>query len=75
MTRNLDLLTESVISLQQAVKLLPNRPRRETVWRWTHRGVGGITLETVQIGREILTSEEAVHRFIAAINDRQPVKV
>ena len=68
---NLDLLTEEVITLSEVRKFLPNvegqnRPHLSTIWRWSLRGVGGVKLETVKIGSRVVTSRQAVTRFIAA---------
>lgn len=72
---SLNLLTEEVITLGQARNLLPQvkglkRPNLSTIFRWAHRGIGGKKLETVRIGSRILTSKQAMTRFIAAISDR-----
>lgn len=74
---DLNLLTEDVISLTEARNFLPEvegqkRPHVSTVWRWSLRGVGGVKLETVKIGSRIVTSKQAVTRFIAAITESRP---
>ncbi|MCC9602884.1 DUF1580 domain-containing protein [Stieleria sp. JC731] len=71
---DLNLLTEDVISLTEARNFLPEvrgqkRPHVSTVWRWSLRGVGGVKLETVKIGSRIVTSKQAVTRFIAATTE------
>lgn len=68
---NLNLLTEEVITLSEARNFLPEiqgckRPCVSTIWRWTLRGIGGVKLETVKIGSRIVTSKQAVTRFISA---------
>ena len=71
---DLNLLTEDVISLSQARNFLPevggkNRPHISTIWRWSLHGVGGVKLETVKIGSRIVTSKQAVTRFITATTE------
>jgi len=68
---NLNLLTEEVITLTEARNFLPEvqglqRPHVCTVWRWTLKGIGGVKLETVKIGSRIVTSKQALTRFISA---------
>jgi hypothetical protein len=62
----IDPQTESLVSLTDAAKSLPNRPNLTTVWRWRNRGVRGIKLETILIGGRRMTSREALSRFFAA---------
>ncbi|TWU44144.1 hypothetical protein Q31b_16800 [Novipirellula aureliae] len=73
---DLNILTEDVISLSEVRKCLPKvggqkRPHISTIWRWTLRGVGGVKLETVKIGSRILTSKQAVTRFISATTENR----
>lgn len=61
---------ETIIRLK-AVASLPCfliRPNYFRVWQWTKRGARGVRLETRRVGREIVTSVEAVERFLARIN-------
>lgn len=62
----LNLLAEDVIGLNDVPKELPERVSISTVWRWAERGIKGIRLETVRIGRKKMTSRQAISRFIAA---------
>ena len=69
----IDLLTERVISLRDAAKLLParrqgKRPTVSCLFRWTTRGCRGVILESVQIGGTRCTSAEALTRFFAALS-------
>lgn len=57
-------LKEKLLSLNEAAKAIPGRPHISTVRRWISYGVGGIRLETVQIGGRRYTSIEAIERFI-----------
>jgi hypothetical protein len=61
-------LTEELVSLTEATKLLPKRrkgkrPNVATLYRWTTIGVRGIVLESVQVGGTRCTSREALQRF------------
>lgn len=64
------VLTEDVISLPQArkelFKILGKRPDKATITRWIHRGVGGIKLDCIVLGRNYYTSKQALTRFIEA---------
>jgi len=62
------ILTEDVVSITQArdelQRLTTRRPDKATLARWIHRGVGGIRLEAVRIGSQLVTSRQALTRFI-----------
>lgn len=61
---------ERVIPLKAVMRLpfLKTRPTYLRVWRWRKYGIRGIKLESRREGRMILTSIEAVERFIARTN-------
>lgn len=70
----IDIENESILNLTEAAKALPpiggKRPHINTLHRWTTRGVrGGIRLETARIGRRLVTSREALQRFVKAVSD------
>ncbi len=48
---------EDVMSLTEATKVLPKvngkRPAISTLWRWCRRGLRGVHLEYVRVGRNI----------------------
>jgi hypothetical protein len=76
MTSAAKLLTEAVVSLSQAARTLPSlragRPTHpSTLWRWAHHGistpVGVIRLETAHLAGRVVTSREAVTRFLTAV--------
>jgi len=62
---------EDVITLADATKRLPRiRGKRihiSTIYRWAHRGVGGVRLETLRVGGRLCTSAEALQRFCDAL--------
>lgn len=71
----IDIEKETLLSLTQATKVVPTvngrRPAIATLWRWCRKGLGGVNLEYVRIGRNIATSREALNRFfnrLAAID-------
>lgn len=62
------ILTEDVLTLQDArreiARVTGRRPDKTTLYRWCLRGVGGIKLEHIRLGDRILTSRQALTRFI-----------
>ena len=59
----IDLETETLLSLTEASRALPRidgkRPHPSTLWRWCRKGVRGVRLEYVRLGKRICTSEKA----------------
>ncbi|MCS7466126.1 DUF1580 domain-containing protein [Stieleria sp. ICT_E10.1] len=63
------VLTEDAITLAEVPAMLPGRrPHVSTVWRWYRTGVRGVRLEAVKIGRSVITSRQAVTRFLTHLN-------
>jgi hypothetical protein len=64
------VLTEDVLTLAQArsefSQIAGRRPDKGTICRWVHRGVGGVKLDAVRVGSQLLTSKQALHRFVTA---------
>lgn len=62
------ILTEDVLTTTQACEEL--RPifgkpiDRTTLYRWALRGIGGTRLEYTKVGGRIVTSRQAITRFI-----------
>ena len=56
----IDLQSETVVSLAEAAKTLPQIDGRRihvsTLWRWARRGVRGVQLEYVRLGHRVCTS-------------------
>src|SRR5262245_39482752 len=74
MASTTDPLSEQLLSLPAAARRLPrltaDRPvSPATLWRWAHRGVRGVRLETWRLGGRTATSLEALRRFVAARSD------
>jgi hypothetical protein len=67
----IDIATESIVSLTEATKILPavngRRPSISTLWRWCRKGLRGVHLEYIRMGRNIATSREALNRFFMAL--------
>lgn len=67
----IDITTETLLSLTEATKALPTvngkRHAIPTLWRWCRRGVRGVRLEYVRMGRNIATSQAALNRFFNAL--------
>lgn len=70
MTPTSTILTEEIMTLKDArgeiAAITGKRPDLATLSRWIHRGVGGTRLEAVRVGRQLLTSKQALTRFIEA---------
>lgn len=66
----IDPSNEELLTLTAASKVLPSldgkRIHPSTLWRWCHKGSRGIYLEFVRLGTRILTSVEALNRFMVA---------
>ena len=68
---------EDLLTLTEATKIMPRingrRPAVSTLWRWCRKGLHGVHLEYLRIGRNIVTSRRALRRFFAdlAAADRQ----
>jgi len=60
-----------LITLAEASRRLPRIDGRKiavaTIWRWCRRGLRGVRLEYVRLGRKICTSHEALVRFFSAL--------
>jgi hypothetical protein len=66
---NAHILTETICTINDACKTIPTRPCFATVWRWGTRGCRGHKLEMYRIGSQLVTSHEALHRFLEAIQE------
>ena len=67
-----NLFAEDLIELARAAADLADfsgrKPCIASLRRWAQRGCRGHRLETVFLGNRMMTSRQAVSRFIAAIN-------
>jgi hypothetical protein len=58
---------EELLTLNEAAKVLQlngSRPHLSTIWRWCRKGLRGIRLDYVRVGRKIVTSPDALSRFM-----------
>jgi hypothetical protein len=62
------LIGEQLQTLAEARVATPGKPDPSTLWRWAHRGVRGVRLETILIGGRRYTSAEAMARFIERLS-------
>lgn len=69
----IDIHNETILSLTEAAKVLPRvngkRPAVSTLWRWCRKGLRGVRLDYIRVGRKIATSREALNRFFTALAD------
>ena len=70
------LLDESPLTLAEAAKVLPRlrggkRVHVATLHRWALKGVAGVRLETIRLGRTVVTSREALQRFAERLGARE----
>lgn len=58
---------EDLLTLNEAAKALQmngSRPHLSTIWRWCRVGIKGIRLDYARVGRRIVTSPDALSRFM-----------
>lgn len=67
-----DLLNETLVAFAELAKCIPGRPHTRTITRWADRGIDGVRLEWVRIGRKRFTSREAFNRFTQRISKSSP---
>lgn len=71
----IDIANETIIGLAEATRLLPKINGRHiaisSLWRWCTKGIGGVKLDYVCIGRRMATSKEALNRFCNARSTAQ----
>lgn len=63
----IDVEKEQLLSLTEATRVVPaldgRRPHVSSIWRWCRKGVRGVKLEHLRVGRRVSTSKEALARF------------
>lgn len=68
---------EHLLTLAEASKVLPSingkRHSGLTLWRWCRRGIRGVRLEYIRVGRAMMTSQEALDRFYRALAQSDPI--
>lgn len=67
---------EPVMTLVEAAgwreRRFGRRPNVATVWRWAIKGMRGVRLRTISLGRYRYTTASALERFIAEISEVPP---
>lgn len=75
------LQNEKLLTMGEARKVVASKTGRRmdisSLWRWAVRGVRGIKLEHIRVGRELRTSRQALDRFYrrlaeAYVDERSP---
>lgn len=65
------LVRESLLTFSEAVRYLPKvngrRHAPSTVYRWCKQGINGVRLEYIRVGRNMVTTREALERFFTAL--------
>ena len=64
------LLDEEPLLLAEAAKVCPSPVHAATISRWCLRGLDGVYLEHIRVGRKLLTTREALARFLAKVTER-----
>jgi hypothetical protein len=59
----IDFTSENLLTLAQAANSLPGRPSASSLWRWARRGINGVKLEYLRVGRKIFVTPVALNRF------------
>ena len=67
----IDPINDRLLTLGEAADLFPRRRMGSkvniaTLWRWMKTGARGVVLETVRVGNQNYTTEQAVRNFIVA---------
>ena len=75
----LDIHTENLLSLKEAAQSLPKidgrTPHASSIWRWCTRGLSGVKLDHVRLGRRVVTSKEALNRFVNELAQKESEKL
>ena len=71
-------MEQEILSLAQACKRIPpingKRPHLSTLYRWFDRGIAGVHLECLRVGRKLCTTQEALDRFFREAGAAGPVR-
>lgn len=67
----IDPINDRLLPLRDAADLFPRRRKGTkvniaTLWRWMTTGARGVVLETVRVGNQNYTTEQAIRDFIEA---------
>lgn len=65
----IDVSRDQLITIAQAARMLPKKPSPASIWRWHARGVHGIRLPTVVVGRRRFTTDQAFQQFVRLVTE------
>lgn len=69
----IELDKEEALSLTAASRVVPPVDGRHvstcSVWRWCTKGLAGVRLESIWIGKRLCTTREALGRFFNAVSE------
>ncbi len=60
----INLQTDTLLTLSEALRRLPTKPSPATAWRWKTKGANGVRLPAIRCGGRWLTSVEAMAEFL-----------
>jgi len=63
-----DIANDTLVTLNDASKLLGRRVAASTWWRWERKGVRGHRLTLIRVGGRVMVSVESLQAFLAATN-------
>ena len=62
----LDPLDPDLVNVTQLAQSLPDPPSRQVLWRWIAKGIHGIKLRSVRIGRRSYSTPAEFRAFLVA---------
>ncbi len=62
---------EELITLSEASQRIPVNINKSTLWRWCRKGLNGVMLEYLRVGKRIYTTEDALERFNQSLEDEE----
>lgn len=60
----INLATDTLLTLSDAARRLPTKPSPATLWRWRNKGTNGVKFPVVRCGGRWITSVEAIAEFV-----------
>lgn len=60
----INIQSETLLTLSDALRRLPTKPSPATAWRWKNKGVNGVKLPAIRCGGRWITSVEAMAEFV-----------
>lgn len=61
------------LTLDEAIARLPDKPSTSTVWRWHARGVDGVHLRAIKLGKSLFTGRDWIAYFLRDLDREQNV--